>query len=394
MLIHHAGNDYEVAASAAAAEARGKFEAQIERGRTRALAVLDQINQQLPTDRVVTAKSLKFSVEGEELQVTFPDGDRTTEGFHRHAISQAAARAEVPLSYIDKLMGKGEWGKQLVAENLNQNYANASNKMRVLTRSVKGEVRGFLSDAYRRLDSRPIVDQFIAAVHAFGGIPLDGFALETRIAIKAVLPLVFEPVPNEVLIFGVALENSDFGNGALSLRTFIERLACTNRMISNEDLRKIHLGARLGEDLGLSEKTYLLDSQTMASAVNDIVTKSLSSESVNALLMNIKQANEQKIEPSKMQEFLKRHLSKEEAGQVIEAYNSPEIEMLPPGNTTYRMSNAISWIANQTKDEDRKLDLMHTAGMLLEPRSLKGKRVAVAEPLILDAELDAALSTY
>lgn len=389
MLIHHNGQDYDVAASEAAKEARGKFEAQIENGRNRALAVLNQIEAQLPVDRVVPAKSLKFTVEGEELQITFPDAGRTQEGFHRHAVSQAASRAEMPLSYIDKLMGKGQWGKELVAENLNQLYANTSPKTRVLTRSVNDQVRGFLSDAYRRLDSRPIVDQFIAAVQAFGGIPLDGFALETRIAIKAVLPMVFEPVPNEVLIFGVALENSDFGNGALSLRTFIERLACTNRMISNEDLRKIHLGARLGEDLGLSERTYLLDSQTMASAVNDIVTKSLSAESVNGLLENIKMANEQKIQPAQMQEFLKRHLSKEEAGRVIEAYNSPEIEMLPPGNTTYRMANAISWIANQTKDEDRRLDLMHVSGLVLDPPKKRGR--FVSEPNLLNEELDAVL---
>jgi len=270
MLYHHGAQDYNVAASAAAAEARSKFEAEIERGKARTLAVIEQVQTQVPTDRIVAAKKLEFITLGNGIKVRFPDTDRTEEGFHRHAIGQAAARADIPLSFIDRLMEKGQWGAELVAENLNRIYHNG-NGARYLTRSVKNEVRGFLSDSYRRLDSRPIVDQFIQAVATFGAVPLDGYALETKIAVKAVLPYVFEPVPHEVMIFGVALENSDFGRGALSLRTFVERLWCTNRAISTEDLRKIHLGARLGEDLQLSQRTYDLDTQTMASAAQDIV---------------------------------------------------------------------------------------------------------------------------
>jgi hypothetical protein len=383
MLMHHNGQDYEVAASQAAAEARAKFEAQIERGRSRTMAVIEQINTQIPVDRVVPANRLSFTVEGEEIQVTFPDREHTVEGFHRHAVSQAAARGEIPLSYIDKLMARGQWGKELVAENLNrvyQNFPTTGSGSKILTRSVHDEVRGFLSDAYRRLDSRPIVEQFIGAVHNFGAIALDGFALETKIAIKAVLPMVFEPVPFEVMIFGVALENSDFGNGALSLRTFVERLWCTNRAISTEDLRKIHLGARLGEDLQLSQKTYELDTLTMASAANDIVTRSLSAGSVNQFMDTIRKANEEKIEPVRVKEFLKKHLTKGEAEKVVEAFNSPDVEMLPPGNSNWRLSNAISWIANGL-EEDRKLEVMKVAGAVLDPKRARG-------PVTLEAQLD------
>ena len=367
MLLHHGTNDYNVAASEAATEARGKFEAQIERGRARMLAVIEQVATEVPTDRIVPAKKLNFKVETGIVKVQFPDQDGTVEGFHRHAIGQAANRVGIPMTYIDSLLTKGDWGRELVAENLNENYHNG-NGARFLTCSVKGEVRGFLSDAYRRLDSRPIVEQFVGAVSKFGAIPLDGFALETKIAVKAVLPMVFEPVPNEVMIFGVALENSDFGNGALSLRTFVERLWCTNRAISSEDLKKIHLGARLGENLQLSERTYQLDTQTMASAAEDIVQRSLSAENVNEYLGLIQQANEQKVSPSQVMTFLKKNLRKGEVEAVVDAFKSPDIEMLPPGNTTWRMSNAISWIANKTEDEERKLDLMKVAGSILEAK--------------------------
>ena len=369
MLYHHGAQDYNVAASAAAQEARGKFEAEIERGKARTMAVIEQVQTQVPTDRIVAAKNLEFITLNNGIQVRFPDKDATTEGFHRHAIGQAAARADIPLAFIDRLMEKGQWGRELVAENLNRIYHNG-NGARYLTRSVKNEVRGFLSDSYRRLDSRPIVDQFIQAVATFGAVPLDGYALETKIAVKAVLPYVFEPVPNEVMIFGVALENSDFGQGALSLRTFVERLWCTNRAISTEDLRKIHLGARLGEDLQLSQRTYDLDTQTMASAAQDIVQRSLAAENVNEYMGLIQKANSEKIDAKNVMGFLKKNLRKGEVENVLEAFNSPEVEMLPPGSTTWRMSNAISWIANtKVEDEGRKLEVMKIAGAILDGKT-------------------------
>lgn len=366
MLSHHSASDYNVAASAAATEARAKFEAEIERGKARTLAVIEQIHSQVPTDRIVPAKRLNFRVEMGAIKVQLPDAQETVEGFHRHAIGQAASRVNIPMAYIDSLMEKGDWGKELVAENLNQNYHNV-NGARYLTRSVNNEVRGFLSDSYRRMDSRPIVQEFINAIQTYRAVPLDGFAMETKIAIKAVLPYVFEPVPNEVMILGVALENSDFGNGALSLRTFVERLWCTNRAISTEELRKIHLGARLGENLQLSAETYRLDTLTMASAAKDIVGKSLAPENVNEYMGLIQKANAEKVEPHQVMTFLKKHLRKGEVESVVEAFNSADVEMLPAGQTSWRLSNAISWIANsKIEDEGRKLEVMKIAGAVLD----------------------------
>jgi hypothetical protein len=374
MLVHHSGQDYDVAASAAAKEARSKFEAEIERGKQRALAVIDQVQTQVPLDRVVVGSKLAFFADNDTLKVELPDDAHTQESFHRNAIGQVAARVGIPMAFIDTLSPRrddnGPWGLDLIAENFNR-ILKHGNGTKYLTRTVNSQIRGFLSDSYRRMDSRPILDSFIAAVQKQGGVPIEGYAMETKIAMKAALPLVFEPVPNEVMIFGAVLENSDFGNGALSLRTFVERLWCTNRAIANEDLRKVHLGARLSEDLQLSQRTYDLDTKTMASAVEDIVAANLSARNVNAYMNLIKAANEQKIDGWKAKDFLKKNLLKGEADAVLEAFNSPDIEMLPAGNSTWRMSNAVSWIANtKVEDEERKLQVMKVAGMVLEQAAI------------------------
>jgi len=369
MLTHHSNQDYNVAASEAAKLARSKFEAEINRGKTRAAAVIEQVETQIPVDRVVNNKALNFKIVMGDLKVQLGGKTELVEGFHRNALNQAAERAGIPVTYIDKLMAKGDWGRELVAENLNELYHNGE-PARYLTRSVNGQVRGFLSNAYRRMDARPILESFIGAAQKVGAVPVDGYALETKIALKAVLPYIFEPVPHEVMLFGMMFETSDFGNGKLSIRSFVDRLWCTNRAIGTDDLAKVHIGGRLTEDMDLSRQTYELDTRTMASAARDVVRKSLSAPSVNLFLEGIKQANEQKIEGRAISDFLKQHkLSKGEQDAVVEAFNSPEVEMLPAGQTAWRMSNAISWIANtKVEDEERKLELMKIAGVAIEPR--------------------------
>lgn len=375
MLTHHSTQDYNVAASEAAKEARGKFEAEIERGRNRALAVITQVARDVPQDRIVQAGKMDFFVSENGIKIRFPDGHETVEGFHRHAVGQAAAKADIPMTFIERLMGKGAWGQELIAENLNRIYHNTGGKY--LTRSVHGEVRGFLSDSYRRLDARPILEAFATGAQNLGAVPVDGYAMETKVALKVVLPHVFEPVRNEVMIFGAVYENSDFGDGAVSVRSFCERLWCTNRAISTEDLRKVHLGARLSENLQFSQRTYELDTKTMASAVEDIIGNTMSPVSVNEYMDTIRRANEQKVDGRKVADFLKANLRKPEAGAVIEAFNSPEIEMLPAGNTAWRMSNAISWIANtKVEDEGRKLEVMKVAGKMLDANAVNLKAVA------------------
>ena len=40
-----------------------------------------------------------------------------------------------------------------------------------------------------------------------GAVPVEGYALQTKNALKGVLPMVFEPVENEVLSIGLCLQN-------------------------------------------------------------------------------------------------------------------------------------------------------------------------------------------
>jgi len=263
-------------------------------------------------------------------------------------------------------MNKGDWGMNLILENLNEHMRREDSR-RVLTRTVGGQIRGILSDSYRRMDSRPVLDAFAGACADVGAVPVQGQASDLRFTVKALLPKVFEPRGEEFLAFGLRIANSDFGAGALSLSVFVDRLWCTNHAVMSSELRQVHLGRRLSEDIEFSEETYRKDTETMALAVRDMVRGLLGPVKVNQTLQAIEQAIDTKVDVKDVLEKLKKQnrLQVGEAQEIRDIYNDGGVEMLPRGNTVYRMSNAISWFAKSQR-VDRKMELEELAGEVIQ----------------------------
>lgn len=368
MLYHHSEKNYDVAAGQAADRARAELEKLIAKGQDGAMSVINKIISEVPEDKVVKGPALKF--EGDKNGIGVRVGPMNLSGpllsVHRNALTQLAERGPValPAKMVGELQGMGDWGNALLARNLEEIYAHSEEKY--LTRSYNGQLRGFLSNKFRRLDSRPIINAACDAFEKIGARPVEGYATDTKIALKAVLPMVFEPVKNEVLALGVIWQNSDYGNGAHSLRAFMLRLWCTNFAITEECLREVHLGGRLGEDDIFSDRTYQLDTERSASAIKDVIEATLAPPKVKLILDNIKAADSEKIDPKNMSAYLKKQLGAGDAKAVIEAFNSPDVENLPPGNSKWRLSNAISWIAGKQADGEKKLELMMAAGDVLK----------------------------
>jgi len=365
-LVHHSSKDYNQAASEAAANMRNKLEAMFDAGRGRAASALDQLQREQPTDYVVPAQSLRFIpevVQGKREIITRLGEDGTIRTAFRnppHALGQIGDVACVPRKYVQKRM-ETEWGTELVAHIFNETFKHTGT--RHLVRTVDDQVRGFLSDRYRRMDGAPILESFIKTATALGAVPVESKVLPTKFFLKMMLPMVFEPVQNEVMAFGVKLQTSDYGDGALVLQAVLLRLWCTNFASCEDALRKIHLGSRLGQDLALSQKTYELDSKALASATEDVVCQTLGPDKVNEKLAIIKKASEDNIKVKDVVEALRKRskVTKAEEEIIVEKFNTPDVEMLPPGNTMWRLSNAISLFAQST-DAGRALELEQLAG--------------------------------
>jgi hypothetical protein len=382
-MMHYGSKDYDVAASDAATRARAKFEGMLDKGRARVGEMMGKLQDEQPTDLVIPRPKMAFDME--EIQtgpeddpryyhrpvVRVVNGDVHDYGLHTNAVGQVAQRLGIPVKYIRSLEDTGDpWAMDLLAHNLNKLNQHADQDDKFLLRAVNGEVRGFLSDRYRRMDSGPVLEAFADAAMRFDAVPVDSYASDTRWYLKMMLPHVFEPVPNEVMTFGVTLQNSDYGDGALSLKVFSMRLWCTNYCIRDETLRKVHLGRRLSEDVAFSDKTHELDTAAISSMVNDIVGTSLAPKRVRREMKVIELANEEGINAGTHLDALTRKslLTKAEAKETADIFNQADVETLPPGNSMWRLTNALSALAGVRRkegEEKRGVELEEVAGKLM-----------------------------
>ena len=100
--------------------------------------------------------------------------------------------------------------------------------------------------------------------------------------------------------------------------------------------------------------------------MRDVTRALLGNEAIDKLVATVRAANAAELDPDKAIASIRKQVTKDEEKQIVDKYNSPDVELLPPGNTKWRFSNAISWLAGQAEDADRKLDLQRLAGQVIE----------------------------
>lgn len=359
-------NAAELSSRVAGSEAdryRMILDRKIREGAASAAGLIEKIHTDMPKDQVVSTRAAKFFFgTAARIGVEFGGEVHTITD---HALGQVAERASVPITYLRELAGAGKvWQSDLACEILNRSYGNID-RQRVLARSVRGQLRGWLSDKFRRLDSRPLVDALAKECQAIGAVPVDGVATETRVALKVLLPEVIEPVPGEFLAYGGEWSNSDYGNGYHSFRTFILRVWCLNGATAEDLLKQVHLGAKLPENIEFSDRTLRLDTQASVSALQDIVRGALGPAGRDRLTAAVRKAQERELAPAQLKATLSKAVGKELGKTIVDAYEGADVVNLPEGRTAWRASNAISWVARNTQDPERRLDLERLAGSVI-----------------------------
>lgn len=366
-------------------QARAKMQEYIEAAKARAVDTLVKIQNVVPTDRLVKAPAIEFSAESGALEYFAPGLE--PERLHRNALTQLAGRLDIPMAYVDHLDRAQtdqtpNWGRDFLARTLREHVTHSED--RYLIRSVDGEARAVLSDKYRRRDCRPGALMLLEAAKGAGMIVSDGSFTDTRSAMKFIKPEPIEVFPGEYMVFGFDWSNSDYGRGASDLRLFLFRLWCWNGAVGESVLRQIHIGKRLQDGVDYQQDTIEADAHASALALRDAAASATSPKKIAALIEGVKAANEQKIDPKNRVETLKKTLNKGEVEQVVQAFNSPDVENMPAGNTLWRWSNAISWVGGGLPDADRRIDFERLAGDVLKPVM----PAADAPPAMVDAVLN------
>ena len=309
---------------------------------------------------------ISFSADS-HVQMSMPEGNFN---LHGNAISQISEKMGVPARYLRELAMGDEWQKQLCATILNE-HSGWTQRTRVLVRAVGMEVRGVLSDSYRRLNSVEIITAFIQEASVQGAVMSDAYMNDTKVWCETILPTPIE-IPTRkngiVTIFaGARFSTSDYGNGSVDMRSFLLNGACLNGMVRESVMRQVHLGSRLPDSIALSQKTYELDTKTTVSAIKDLTKGLYSRETIMDKAIEIQGASEIDVDFDKeLKNLVQRGALLKNEGREVEKLlmnNNPD-DGVTGGATLWKLTQGITAFAREQEPE-RSRELHEISGQLL-----------------------------
>jgi hypothetical protein len=309
---------------------------------------------------------ITFNGEG-GLTMNMPDGKFS---LHSNAIGQLADRMGIPQRYLRTLAAGAEWQVSLAATMLNE-HSGWTQRSRVLVRTVGSQVRGVLSDSYRRLNSVEILTAFVQEASQQGAVIADAYMSDTKVWAETILPqpLVIPTAKNgDVIIFaGARFSTSDYGDGAVDMRSFLLNGACLNGMVRESVMKQVHLGSKLPDNLRLSQQTYELDTKTTVSAVRDLTSGLFSRETLMQKAYEIQGASEMEVDLNHELGRLTSNgsLLKTESSEVqkILMRNDPD-DGVQGAATLWKLTQAITAHARVLSPE-RSRELHEISGQLM-----------------------------
>jgi len=243
---------------------------------------------------------------------------------NEHAHRQIRERLNIPSRYYDRMRSEAP---ELLDVNVQHWFHNKPETRMV--RMLSGNVRAFLSNRYRRLDNIDLLNQAVLPELARhdGDLVFHAAALTPeKLYVRALLPGLareVRPGVGDIVQAGVQITNSEVGDGALAVRSFIWKLDCLNGMVSDLGLRRYHVG-REQEEAAYAlyrDDTLAADDAAFFLKVRDAVGAALSETQFDVIVAAMREAatGEKIADPVKATERLaKAHtLTDVESGHLL-----------------------------------------------------------------------------
>lgn len=313
-----------------------------------------------------TVPVIKFTEQG---YITM-NVNKNRYSLHPHAVGQLAEKMNIPSKYLRQLSEGTEWQRQLATQILNE-HSGWTERTRVLVRTVGNQVRGVLSDSYRRLNSEQILMAFLTEAISQGAVPCDAYMSDTKIWVETILP---EPIsiPTElngtVMVYmGARFSTSDYGDGAVDMRAYLLNGVCLNGMVRESLMKQVHLGCRLPDNLQFSERTYALDTETTMSATKDFTKNLYSRDNITRQAVMIQEASRVKVdfndELKKLVKANKLLKSEGESVQKLLMNGNPE-DGLSGGPSLWKLTQGLTAVAREM-EPTRSRELHEISGELM-----------------------------
>jgi hypothetical protein len=353
------------------------LEKRIEKNRERSGNILDTIQNdgQMINDFILNlgkTSPINFTSNG-DVKLNIDNGEHHEYKLHPHAIVQAGDKLGINSTFIkDLAYSNQEWKKQLISTNLNT-FVQNTDRSRVLVRSVGNEVRGILSDAYKRLDSGVLYNTFINQSNQLGMQVIDAHYDGLQGFLESVYPRVFKisTARNGEMFFGfgIRMRNSDFGTSPFELSAFCFQVVCYNGMVSTSAIKAIHLGSRLPDNLQLAEDTMQADTNYKNLAARDAIHQLMDRNSIEKRISEIQDASDTIVDINGRLKDLTRSnkMSKGEVEQLKSVITNNRYEDGMQGeNTLLKLSQAVGRVGVLSENQTRKRELDELADSLLK----------------------------
>ncbi len=308
-------------------------------------------------DLIADSRSLKAAPDGEKV-VELEIPDHGSFPLTNWAHFQMAEKLEIPKRYYDRMLTAGK--SELLADNIN---AWLGEKERRLVRILDRQIRAILSDRYRIMDNYDLL--FLALEEFRKKETIEIFkaeVTETMLYLKAIdRTLTAEVREGDVISGGLIIRNSEVGASAFRVETFILRKICSNGLIGERSLKKIHLGKQTVEigEIGWSDETKELEDKALWAKARDIIRLTFDHDIFSSWIKKMRESTEVVIEkPVKAVDNIVRlaGLGEDRKDELLLHFSE---------HTKYGLINAITSVARDTKSVDEQIRIEEFGGKLL-----------------------------
>jgi len=325
-------------------------------------------------DMIADSRELTVLDHGKSLIVN-GQGEFPIDDYSHH---QIAERVGIPAKYAAKMRAEAP---DLYAANVNRWFRQ--NHERRMVRTLRGNVRAFLSDRYQRIENEKVLATILPTFQQHPELQFQSLALTgSRMYLKATLPTLRGEVKvGDIVEAGIEVRNGEIGNSMFETWPFAQRLVCKNGMrFPVGGFKKMHIGARAdtSEDVYemLTDETLRADDTVFLLKARDVVQATLSETTFQKLLGKMKEAAGEKIEgdPAKAVEVLAEvlTLNETEKGGVLR-------HLIEGGDLSrWGIANAVTRAAQDLDSYDRSDELEGFGGRIVELGKAEWKEIAKA----------------
>jgi Domain of unknown function (DUF932) len=293
-----------------------------------------------------------------------------------YAHAQMASRLSIPKPYYDRMRSESP---DLLSANVNHWLAEKEGETSLI-RTLRGQLRAFLSNRYRIVDNHEILAMVLPELSEMG----DGIRImscnvtDEKMYIKVVNTNIEAAISvGDTVQAGFVLSNGELGNGSISVEPFIYRLVCTNGLtLKDKKIRKNHAG-RAHENMELfANDTIQAIDNAFKLKIRDLVRNAISITTFREAVADLQVSKNDIItgHPAKAVEVTAKAigLNNDESSLVLN-------HLIRSGDLSrFGMLNAVTRTADDIQNYDRATEVERLGSSVLYLPQSTWREVATA----------------